>query len=53
MANKESRLEIRIPEDLKNEAQKVADKKGISVAGLVRMVLIEFIDNENKKRKSQ
>lgn len=40
---------IRLEEDLLEEGKKLAAKKGISLAGLFRQLLLEKLEEESKK----
>lgn len=44
--NKEKRLELKLTVDLFEQFKKLADKKQISVSALIRMLMLEYIKNE-------
>lgn len=42
-------LNIKIPEELYNSIQSKAKLKNISMASLIRLILTEYLENEQKK----
>jgi predicted HicB family RNase H-like nuclease len=48
MASKTEVFQIRLESELKEKAEKTARKKGISLAGYIRMCLIEAIDRSEQ-----
>lgn len=53
MASKTEVFQIRLEPELKERAEKIAQKKGISLAGLTRMFLIEGLEKEEEKGKEK
>lgn len=43
MANDE-RIYIRVPKEMKEDVQKIADRKGVTVSNLLKMVISEYIE---------
>lgn len=52
MAISETTLLLRLPKHLKKEIRAEAKRKGLSVNGLVRLGLIEWLRQESLKEKS-
>jgi predicted DNA binding CopG/RHH family protein len=46
---KKTAFPIRLEEDLLERGKKLADRKGISLAGLFRQLLLEKLEEEEKK----
>ena len=44
--NKEKRLELKLTLELFEQFKKLADKKQISVSALIRLLMLEYIENE-------
>jgi hypothetical protein len=44
--NKETRLELKLTLELFEQFKKLADKKQISVSALIRLLMLEYIENE-------
>lgn len=44
--NKEKRLELKLTIELFEQFKKLADKKQLSVSALIRMLMLEYIKNE-------
>lgn len=44
--NKEKRLELKLTLELFEQFKKIADKKQISVSALIRLLMLEYIKNE-------
>ena len=51
MAISETTLLLRLPKQLKKEIQAEAKRKGLSVNGLVRLALIQWLRQESLKAK--
>jgi antitoxin component of RelBE/YafQ-DinJ toxin-antitoxin module len=49
MAIKKSMFQLRLEEELKARAEKAAEKKGLSVASLFRLYLIEGLEKDEAK----
>ena len=44
--NKEKRLELKLTAELFEQFKKLADKKQLSVSALIRLLMLEYIENE-------
>lgn len=44
--NKEKRLELKLTVELFEQFKKLADKKQLSVSALIRLLMLEYIENE-------
>lgn len=53
MAQEKTKFQLRIEEELKQRAEKAAQKKGISVSGLFRLYLIEGLERDEQKWANQ
>jgi hypothetical protein len=49
MSQEKTKFQLRIEEDLRQRAEKAAQKKGISVSGLFRLYLIEGLERDEQK----
>lgn len=43
---KEKRLELKLTAELFEQFKKLADKKQLSVSALIRLLMLEYIENE-------
>ncbi len=53
MAVKTKFLQLRIEEDLKARVEALAQKRGISVAGLFRMLVLAELEKEDSKKTNK
>jgi metal-responsive CopG/Arc/MetJ family transcriptional regulator len=46
-----TKTSIQMPLDLLNASSNLAERKGLSLAALIRMLLIEYLQREEKKKE--